>query len=150
MFSKILYPTDFSDVATKAMEYIKQLKAAGSQEVVILHVINKRILDGLKRHAIRDSDIDMWRIKAREVADEAMAEVRKDLEGIGFKVTCLVRTGFPWQEILEVEDAEAPSVIVIGSHGRSNLGEVFLGSVSDRVIRKCQHPVLVVKRDVED
>ena len=150
MFTKILFPTDFSDVATKAMDYIKQLKEAGSQEVVILHVINRRIIDGLMRHGISDSDRDKWHKKAREVADEAMAEMRKDLESAGFTVTCLVKTGFPWQEILAVEDAEVPSVIVIGSHGRSNIGEMLLGSVSDRVIRKCQRPILVVKRDSED
>ncbi|WP_319524481.1 universal stress protein [uncultured Desulfosarcina sp.] len=147
MFGKILYPTDFSDVATKALDYIKQLKEAGSQEVVILHVINQRIIDGLMRHAMLESDIENWRSKAREVADESMAEMRRDLEAIGFKVTCLVKTGFPWQKILAVEEAESPSVIVIGSHGRTNLGEVLLGSVSDRVIRKCRRPVLVVKRD---
>ena len=57
MFKKILYPTDFSEVATKALDYIKQLKEAGSQEVVILHVINQRIIDGLERHAVLEDDI---------------------------------------------------------------------------------------------
>lgn len=70
MFKKILYPTDFSDVAAKALDYIKQLREAGSQEVVILHVINQRIIEGLMRHSISDSNIDMWRKKAKEVAQE--------------------------------------------------------------------------------
>ena len=61
----------------------------------------------------------------------------------------VVKTGFPWREILEVEDEETPSILVIGSHGRSNLGDVFLGSVSDRVIRKRKGPVMVIKRDPE-
>lgn len=147
MFTKILYPTDFSEIADKALDYIKQLKEAGSQEVVILHVINQRIVDGLMRHATLDSDIVKWRKKAQEVAEEALAEMRRDLEAAGFKVSCVVKTGFPWREILALEEVEAPSVIVIGSHGRTNIGEVFLGSVSDRVIRKCKRPVLVVKRD---
>jgi len=38
------------------------------------------------------------------------------------------------------------SLIVIGSHGRSNLEEMLLGSVSEKVIRKCKKPVLVIKR----
>ena len=62
----------------------------------------------------------------------------------------VVKTGFPWREILDVEEYERPSLIVIGSHGRSNLGDMFLGSVSDRVIRKCRRPVMVIKRDTED
>ena len=51
--------------------------------------------------------------------------------------------------ILDVEKQETPSIIVMGSHGRSNLQDMLLGSVSDRVIRKSRRPVRVVKRDRE-
>jgi nucleotide-binding universal stress UspA family protein len=150
MFKKILYPTDFSDVAAKALDYIKQLKEAGAQEVIILHVINQRIIDGLRRHAILDKDILQWQKKAEEIAQDSLSEISKDLETLGFNVKRVVKTGFPWREILAVEEAEAPSILIVGSHGRSNLGDVFLGSVSDRVIRKSRGPVLVIKRDPED
>lgn len=44
MFEKILYPTDFSDVSKKALAYIKSLERTGSEQVIILNVINdKRI-----------------------------------------------------------------------------------------------------------
>jgi nucleotide-binding universal stress UspA family protein len=45
-----------------------------------------------------------------------------------------------------VAEEENPSVIVIGSHGKSNLEEMLLGSVSEKVVRKAKHPVLVIKR----
>ena len=147
MFKKILYPTDFSDVAVKALDYIKQLREAGSQEVVILHVINQRTIDGLMRHSISERNIEAWRKKAKEVAQESMTEMRRELENLGFAVKTVVKTGFPFSEILEMEETEAPSIIVIGSHGRSNIGEIFLGSVSERVIRKCKRPVMVIKRE---
>jgi nucleotide-binding universal stress UspA family protein len=150
MFKKILYPTDFSDVAAKALDYIKQLREAGSQEVVILHVINQRTIDGLMRHAISDSNIDNWRKKAKEVAQESLTEICKELEDVGFMVKSIIKTGFPWREILNLEEKEAPSIIVLGSHGRSNIGEIFLGSVSERVIRRCKRPVMVIKRDPPD
>ena len=150
MFKKILYPTDFSDVAAKAVDYIKKLRAAGSQEVVILHVINQRTIESLMRHAISDSNIDLWRKAAKENAQESLAEMSKELEDLGLTVKNIIKTGFPWREILELEEKEAPSIIVIGSHGRSNIGEIFLGSVSERVIRKCKRPVMVIKRDPAD
>ena len=50
------------------------------------------------------------------------------------------------QEILRVEEEENISAIVMGSHGRSNLQKIFLGSVSEKVARRCKQPVLVVKR----
>ncbi len=146
MFKKILYPTDFSEVAAKALDYIKQLKGAGGQEVVILNVINRRIIDGLMRHTMQDKDIMQWEKVAKEVAEESLAEMSKELESVGFAVKSIIKTGFPWEVILNVEKKEDPSVIVIGSHGRSNLGDMFLGSVSDLVIRKCKRPVLVIKR----
>lgn len=54
MFKKILYATDFSEAAGRAVDYIKQLKGAGTQEVVVLHVVNQRIIAGLNRHAMLD------------------------------------------------------------------------------------------------
>ena len=150
MFKKILYPTDFSDVAAKALDYIKQLKEAGSQEEVILHVIHQRIIDGLMRHAMQEDDIVEWQKAAKAVARESLAEMSSDLESMGFAVKTIVKTGFPWREILDVEKKEMPSIIVSGSHGRSAVGEIFLGSVSDRVIRKCRRPVMVIKRDPVD
>jgi nucleotide-binding universal stress UspA family protein len=149
MFKKILFPTDFSDVAIKALQYIKQLREAGGQEVVLLHVINQRIIDGLMRHAIQNNDIDLWKKRAAEVAQESLAEMGKELESAGYKVKIFIKTGFPWRKVLELEEAEAPSILVIGSHGRSNVSDMFLGSVSDRVIRKCKRPVLVIKRETE-
>ena len=147
MFRKILYPTDFSDMAEKALNYIKQLKAAGGREVVILHVINRRIIDGLLRHGMLEKDIEKWQTTAADVAQEAVAEIRRKLEFIGFTVKTLIKTGYPSHAILDVEEKENPSIIIIGSHGRSNLSDMFLGSVSDRVIRKSKRPVLVIKRD---
>ena len=48
MFTKILYPTDFSDTAGKSLQYIKALRNAGAQKIVLLNVINQRILDSLE------------------------------------------------------------------------------------------------------
>ena len=150
IFKKALHPTDFSDVAAKALDYIKQLKEAGGQEVLLLHVINQRIIDGLMRHAMLEDDIMRWQKKAEEVADESLAEMSKELEKVGFAVKTINKTGYPSSVILDVEKNEDPSVIVIGSHGRSNVGDMFPGSVSDRVIRRSRQPVLVIKRDPED
>jgi nucleotide-binding universal stress UspA family protein len=47
---------------------------------------------------------------------------------------------------LRVEKDEDVSAIVIGSFGVSNLQELFLGSVSEKVIRRCARPVFVIKR----
>ena len=49
-------------------------------------------------------------------------------------------------EISRVEKEEDVSVIVIGSHGKTNLEEMFLGFVSEKVGRRCKKPILTIKR----
>ena len=71
----------------------------------------------------------------------------RKLKNEGLEVKTRIESGIPLQEILRAEAEEDVSVIVIGSHGMSNLQEIFLGSVSEKVIRKCKKPVLVVKRN---
>ena len=64
----------------------------------------------------------------------------------GLEVKVRIETGVPLKEILKVEEEEKVSAIVIGSHGKTNLEEMVLGSVSEKVIRKSKNPVLVIKR----
>jgi len=145
MFKKILVPTDFSDVAEKALDCVKQLKDAGTEEVVILHVIKKTSLEVIAQYSsIRD-----FKEVEREVegdAREKLSLIEKELQETGLRVKVRIETGFPFSEILRVEDEEDVSAIVIGSHGLSNIKEILLGSVSESVIRKAKKPVIVIKR----
>lgn len=144
MFKKILYPTDFSDVAMKAFEFVKQLKATGAEEVVILHVIDKKSVDALAMYTDKDFiKIERdWSEKARQ----ALSPLEDELKESGFNVKVIVKEEIPFRAILRVEEEEGASVIVIGSHGKSNIKEMLLGSVSEKVVRKAKSPVLVVKR----
>ena len=145
MFKKILYPTDFSDVSKKAIDYIKQLRESGSETVIVLHVINQRGMQAVERYASGNS----MEIEQR-IMDDAKQQIKvieDELKKSGFKVKSMIKTGIPMREILKAEEKEENvSVIVIGSHGKSNLEEIFLGSVSEKVSRKCKSPVLIVKR----
>ena len=64
----------------------------------------------------------------------------------GFDVKVRIERRIPLREILRVEEEEGVSVIIIGSHGKTNIEEMLLGSVSEMVIRRSQKPVLLVKR----
>lgn len=64
--------------------------------------------------------------------------------GIEVKISLIV--GIPFSEILKVEEDEDVSAIIIGSHGKSNIKEMMLGSVSEKVIRKSKKPVIVIKK----
>jgi len=144
MFKKILFPTDFSDVSKKALAYIKQLKEAGTKEVVVLHVIDERQIEAIALYGTGESYVVIDRIE--EEAIKEISAIEKELQESGFEVKTRLETGIPLREILRVEEAEKVSLIVIGSHGKTNMKEIFLGSVSEKVIRKAKNLVLVIKR----
>ena len=145
MFQKILYPTDFSDVAEKALTYIKKLKDSGAREVVVLHVIDERGFDRLHRFMGEEKFKDLKKYREEEV-QKHLKGIAKELAEAGLKFTLRVETGIPVREILRVEKEEDVSALVIGSHGMSNLQELFLGSVSEKVIRRSKTPVFIIKR----
>lgn len=144
MFRKILYPTDFSDTANKAIPFLKQYKDTGTEEVVILHIIDtyRLRIPSICMPTNLISFIDKMVIEATEKAQK-IADILTDA-GIGTRIR--IEQGLPFREILRVEDEEDVSIIVIGSHGKSNIEEMFLGSVSENVMRKSKNPVLIVKR----
>jgi len=144
MFRKILYPTDFSDTAEKAIPFLKQLKSTGTEEVIILHIIDtyRLRIPSIYMPTNLISFIDKMLIEATAKAQK-VADILTDA-GIGTRIR--IEQGLPFREILRVEDEEDISIIVIGSHGRSNIEEIFLGSVSENVMRKSKSPVLIVKR----
>jgi nucleotide-binding universal stress UspA family protein len=144
MFKTILYPTDFSDVASSALQFVKQLKEAGAKDVIVVHVIDIRGIDALSRYASRDL-IEIENLMEEEI-EKKLDQLEQELTECGLTVKARIERGVPFREILRVEEEEDVSLIVLGSHGVSNIEEMFLGSVSEKVIRKAKSPVLVVKR----
>ena len=145
MFKKILFPTDFSDVSQKAVKYIKQLKGAGAQEVIVLHVIDEKELLVLSK--VPDQYLQITAQMEKEIAEE-MAAVEADMTTEGFRVKLKVKTGKPFTEIMMTAADEKVSIIVVGSHGRSNIEEMLMGSVSENVIRHAKVPLLVISREI--
>ena len=144
MFEKILFPTDFSDVSKKALNYLVQLRDAGTKEIIVLHVIDQKGIDAISRYGAGKAETVI-----REITKESREEgkkIEKKLVQSGFIVKIRIETGVPLKEILKIEEEEKVSIIVIGSHGKTNLEEMFLGSVSEKVIRQSKNPVLIVKR----
>ncbi|MBN1276138.1 MAG: universal stress protein [Deltaproteobacteria bacterium] len=152
MFEKLLYPTDFSDVSKKALAYVKGMQSAGARQVIVLRVISEKKMKCISKGismAGRDTASflkDVCEGLIQEASDE-MEPVESELKAAGLDVKVRIDCGQPHAKILEIAEEEDVSAIVLGSHGRSNLAEMLLGSVSEYVIRHANKPVLVIKRD---
>jgi len=149
MISKILVPTDGSEVAHMAARYgvdlAKQLKAS----VIVLSVIDQRSYMGQTVPAAKTAMhvIEPIEDYLREAAEAYAGEVKEWCEKSGVQSKTVITSGHPVEEILKEAEKSKAVLIVMGSHGRSALAAAFLGSVAYGVIHKdTKIPVLVVKR----
>jgi nucleotide-binding universal stress UspA family protein len=131
MFKKILYPTDFSDVSKDALDFIKNLDDPGQKEVIVLHVMDTRIVELSHRYA--PDVVALIEKNMEENVSRGLERIEDNLKERGFAVQVRFERGTPFREILRVEEEENVSVTVIGSHGVSNVREMLLGSVSEKV-----------------
>ncbi len=147
MFKKILYPTDFSECAQAAIPYIKTMKKAGTKELVILHVIDIRQSTIIDTTAFGETFIYPYDISdiLKKEAESQMKTLIKQFSRI-FHVTPLIVEGIPFKEIIHAAKLHKVSCIVMSSHGKSNIEEMLLGSVTEKVVRKSPVPCLVIKR----
>ena len=156
VYKKILYPTDFSETAKLALSHVKAFKTLGGEEVILLHVIDERdikkkdILSLLLGVAGLNKSVEEFESELKEKlvkkAKNKMENIKKELEDIGFKVRDMVVIGIPHEEIVEIAKNCDVDIIIMGSHGITNLKEILLGSVTENVIKKSNKPVLIIRR----
>jgi nucleotide-binding universal stress UspA family protein len=97
MFDKILYPTDFSDVANKAMDCITQLKEAGGKEVIVLHVIDERAIGDICLLYASRGSVEIAK-KIQEKACKEMDKIGTRLREVGFDVKLRIERGIQLTE----------------------------------------------------
>jgi nucleotide-binding universal stress UspA family protein len=136
IFQRVLHPTDFSDCADDAFQVVKHLKAAGAQEVIVLHVQDERVMKHRSSEQLAEFDRhDTERLEA----------LCKALSMFGLQAQPVLRHGIPFKEALAVADEMDVSLIVLGSQGRSAVREMLAGSTFENVARLSRQPVLVVR-----
>lgn len=124
----ILLATDGSRYADAAAVNAGQIAAACGLPVIALSVT-----------------LPVHNRQRREQADAAVARVTEALSASGLQVEGIVREGRPDQIILDTAKARGADLIVMGSHGRTGMERVLLGSISERVIGYAECPVFVAK-----
>lgn len=148
LFEHVLFPTDFSLCSEKAFQCLLALARAGMRKATIIHVQDIRFLT--THTADCEGSVGALSLPHLEqlVDMDYLVQHQHDLEALGVETRLLLREGIPFREILRAAEEERATAIVLGSHGRSSIAEMLLGSVSAEVIRQAQVPTLVVRRDL--
>jgi nucleotide-binding universal stress UspA family protein len=145
--SKILVATDFSDDSNYALSYAVEMAQRFSAEIIVLHV-DQPLAPVMVSELNPGLDLGAMNRIAEEQRLLALREVDKTVDRLRekqLKVRGLLRVGAPFLEIVTTAQSENVDLIVIGTHGRSGLAHVLLGSVAERVVRKTHCPVLTVR-----
>jgi nucleotide-binding universal stress UspA family protein len=144
---KILCAIDFSEWADLAMMRAAQMAAGSGAGLTLVHVWQPPIL-------VRDSAALLAdQIHAEIVADctKGLARAKAQVEALGVsQVETKLLAGTTWDCIVkEAESDPAYDLIVVGTHGRTGIEHVLVGSVAEKVVRHAPCPVLVVRRRAE-
>jgi nucleotide-binding universal stress UspA family protein len=137
LFRTILYPTDFSHSSVGAYRLACALARHHHARLVIAHVLATPVTAYVGGSLVPDPAShlqEMHRTLERMRPEDASIEVEHRLVG-----------GEPAEEIVRLAGELKCDLIVLGTHGRSGLPRMVLGSVAEQVVRKAPCPVLTVK-----
>ena len=135
----LLLATDLADASASATDEALDLAGRLGARLLVVSVIDPGSL-ALPGGRFR-ARIGQVRERREQLA-QALVERGREL---GIEVTFLVWTGDPGDIIVEAARAEHADMVLVGSHGRGAVGRLFLGSVSEHVVRNAPCPVLVVR-----
>jgi nucleotide-binding universal stress UspA family protein len=133
----ILHPTDFSEYSAHAFRLASALARDYGARLIALHVLVPPAVVYGEGMVVPD---------AEQQRDEVRAQLEK-LQALGGQVRVVPRLveGAPVAEILRVAQETGADLILMGTHGRTGLRRLLMGSVAEQVVRQAACPVLTVK-----
>ena len=135
---KILCPIDFSDFNESANAYASVLAKSTSAEIVYLHVSLPDVPFGSYAYVDPEQE-EKQNLKQ-------LKTIRPTVDGV--RASHVLECGSPNDRIVEYANENDVDLIVMGTHGRTGLGRLLMGSVAEAVVRKAECPVLALKSTV--
>jgi nucleotide-binding universal stress UspA family protein len=146
VFKRILHATDFSSASRPALAKAIALARQNGAPLSIVHALPPTIVPvGGEIAYIPPGTYEAIDQSARQYAHKQLTAVAERAKKAGVRVTMLVLDGAPHDQILRAVRRTRADLVVIGTHGRTGLAKVLLGSVAERVIRLAPCPVLTVR-----
>ena len=140
-FRRILVATDFAESAERALACAVQLARRHGAELVLLHVY----LDLPAYPEITAGQVEAIYEEQRRWIESALERRARSARSEGLLARALLRTGPAASTIVATANDEGADLLVVGTHSRSGLDRLIVGSVAERVVRLATCPVLVVK-----
>ena len=141
---RILCPVDFSDSSEPSLNYAVAIARRFNAKVYIVYVSdmedfnydNDTLLEG---DSISEASV---RGEKANLINRIPENIRNEIE-----IETKILFGIPNEEIVNFADEQKIDMIVMGTHGRTGLKHVLMGSISEKVVGKSTCPVLLIKHD---
>lgn len=140
---RILVPVDFSECSRKALRYAIPFATQFGASLTLLYVTQINYAAG----EFGMVDTPLMEGQVREAAEKAMAKLLREEIGDTVPATQQTRLGRPASEIAAAAKEMDADLIIISTHGHTGLKHMFLGSVTENVVRIAPCPVLVVREE---
>lgn len=137
----VLVPVDGSEQASTACAFVAE--QFPDAKVTLLHVVNPAEAGYSVQTSLPTASED-WFEREKEQAESIFDDLEADF-GADRTIERVIEVGKPTQIIVEFAEEEGVDQIVMGSHGRSGVSRILLGSVAETVVRRSPVPVTVVR-----
>ena len=142
---KILYATDYSKASSRALAEAVKLAKQNRAELLVVHVIEPApFVAGEEEFSSAEMYTKLEDL-AKQEAQASMGKLIARLKKMKVKAQGLLFKGSVDDQIVKVAKSKKADMIVIGTHGRTGLSKLFMGSVAGKVVSSANCPVLTVR-----
>ncbi|HTY80460.1 MAG TPA: universal stress protein [Candidatus Bathyarchaeia archaeon] len=141
---RILHPSDFSRASGAAFARATAMAKAERAQLLLVHVLAPPAPIAGEGY-IPPKVYDDLEASARAYGQKRLAQLQARARAAGVKAVTLLLEGVAHEQIVRAAKSKKADIIVIGTHGRTGLAKLFLGSVASRVVTAARCPVLTVR-----
>ena len=141
LYKKILIPTDNSQVSIEAARHGLEIAKLMNSKVYVIYVVDVMPFVGLPTEGFWETIREILEEEGRE----AFNKIENMAKEIGVDIVSEILEGNPAEEIVKYAERKGIDLIVMGTSGKSGIDRLLLGSVAEKVSKKAQCPILLIK-----
>ncbi|MEQ9443764.1 MAG: universal stress protein [Cyclobacteriaceae bacterium] len=148
----ILVPTDFSDQATYALDMAAAIARKSGANVQLLNVVEAphgSSFSAMGEVTMPDASDNMYFVQMVDASKKKFDALAEGGKYADIKLEGLVEVGHPFEHISRTIAEHQVDLVVMGTQGTSGMEEIFVGSNTEKVVRRAKCPVLTVKTPVD-
>jgi universal stress protein A len=142
---RIMHATDFSRASTAPLKRAIAMAKANRAQLIVAHVMTPPSLVLPGEGYISPSLYESLEASTRAQAQKRLGAIVAGAKKAGARASGLLLEGVPSERVARAARATKADLLVIGTHGRTGLAKLFLGSVATRILASAPCPVLTVR-----